>query len=602
MNVFTTIAHLLCKIFKFLHITLQTFCSLLVLLIILGVFFLFSSASNPPIISNNTVLVLDLNGNMREQTNDTSLLSQVLAGDEHTDTSLQHVIATLNEAAQDSRIRAVLLRLDHLDSIGLASTQELGLALNRFKQSRKPIWAWGTRFTQAQYGVATYADKIFLHPLGDVEMKGLSTERLYWGDTLRKLGINVHVFKAGAYKSAPEVFTNSSPSHESEQAEHIWLDQAWKTYQTQIEQARHLQPKSIEQYMEHLPTLVEESLGDMTALALHSRFIDGIKTHAQMQSWIAEQLKIKNTQISYLSYADWLPHTESSTQPGVAVIVAEGEISDSDNSDEGITPSRVITQIEQAKSDPFIQALVLRINSPGGAVMASEQIRQSLLSFKQTGKPLIVSMGDTAASGGYWIASAADKIVALPNTITGSIGVFGIVPTFEKSMDYLNIGHGGVSTAWPAENRHLLESLDPRTKRVLQANIQHTYRYFLNIVAQSRELSNNEVQYLAQGKVWTGTQAKQFKLIDELGGLDKALVLAKNAGKLPTNCPVHYLGESSLSIKSLLKSVGNPFSLPFKGSAFTKISEQLYWAQSLLAASEHSGQSLLVHSLLRLEN
>ena len=597
MKLLKSFFHAIGKVFHVLNIGLQTITRLVLLCILMLGIYWFTQSSSTQALNSNSVMVLDLGAKVRDKSTESGLLSQVVSGKSRPDTQLQQLTQALDQAAQDSRVQAVLLRLDELDSVGLASTQEIGSALDRFKKSKKPLWAWGAQYTQAQYAIAAHADKIFLHPLGAVQLKGLSSERLYWGESLRKLGVNVHVFKAGTYKSAPEIFTRQAPSQEALQAEHVWLDSAWQTYCEDIERARGLKHASIVHYLNHLDELVENEHGDMTALALRSGFIDGIMTHAQMNQWIEQQLKNHGEKVSYFSFSDWILPNRTAQGSGIGVIVAEGEISDDEQADDAITAKQLISEFEQAKNNEAIKAVVLRINSPGGAVMASELIRQSLLQLKQS-KPVIVSMGDTAASGGYWIASAADSIVAEPNSITGSIGVFGIVPTFENSLKHLGMGSGGVSTAWPAQNRLLVQDLDARTVRILKSNIQHTYRTFVNLVAQARGLTQNQVHQLAQGKVWTGTQAKQLQLVDHLGGLDLAMGLAREKAGLGQDCAIYYLSEDSVSFKSLLKSVINPSGLPFKGAIPESVNEQLHWANDFFDRQSKNDHSIVLHSLL----
>ncbi|MEF9944786.1 MAG: signal peptide peptidase SppA, partial [Burkholderiaceae bacterium] len=366
----------------------------------------------------------------------------------------------LAAAAEDPDIKSVLLMLDDLDGAGLASLREVGAAIDRFKQSGKPVVAWGSSFDQKQYALAAHADEIYLHPFGNVLLKGLGGYRFYYGDAIEKLGVKVHVFKVGAFKSFPEPFIRNAPSADALADEAFWLDNAWSQLAGGIESSRQLPAGSVMAYINALPGSLEAVGGDAAKLALQSKLVDGLKTRDELRALMIERGarddKTKSfRQIDHMAYLDTL---EADTGKGgaVGVIVAEGEIIDGKAEPGTVGDLSTIALIRRARDDDRIQALVVRIDSPGGSAVASEVIRRELEITRAAGKPVIVSMGDVAASGGYWISMAADEVIADPATITGSIGVFGILPTFETTLSKVGVATGGVTTAW------LAGAMDPR--------------------------------------------------------------------------------------------------------------------------------------------
>ena len=549
MFIFRWIAKVLGLIWKALNLVRQTIANVILVVLLIAIGIWASTLLDTPSLRSNTVLVLDLTGKIVEQKPHAPLLGEALLGTEEHDTDLHDVIETLKAAQTDRSIAGVLLRLDDMQTCGVAASREIGAALDRFKQSGKPVWAWGTNFTQAQYGIATHASEIFLHPMGEIGVKGLGSNRLYYGQLLEKLGVNVHVFKAGTYKSFPESFILNAPSKEALAAEKVWLFDAWKTYSTDMERSRGLMPGAINAYIDELPQRVRNAQGDMALAAINAGLIDGVKTTDKMKEYIGARLgKGKAVDVNflpYLHYGEGLNHV--ATPNSIAVIVAEGEIQ-TGSSDIGIIGSKTVTeQIQTASEDANVKAIVFRVNSPGGSAVASELIRGAL-ELAQKKKPVVVSMGNTAASGGYWISMGATRVIADPATITGSIGVFGLAPTFEKTLSLAKIGQGGVGTTWLANAGKPTQPLDARLTDILTQNVERTYNNFLTVVAKARKLSIDAVHQVAQGRVWTGAQAHKHGLIDELGGMQEAIESARKLAKLPANTRLVYIGEQQMDL------------------------------------------------------
>ncbi|MBR4939478.1 MAG: signal peptide peptidase SppA, partial [Burkholderiaceae bacterium] len=416
---------------------------------------------------------------------------------------------------------------------------------------------------------------------------------------------NVHVFKAGAYKSFPESFILNAPSKEALAAEKVWLFDAWKTYATDMEGSRGLMPGAIDAYIEELPQRVRNARGDMAQAAINAGLIDGVKTIEEVKDYIETRLgkgkKIEANFVSYLHYGEGLNHI--ATPGSIAVIVAEGEIH-TGPSDVGIIGSKtLLEQIQTAVDDANIKAIILRVNSPGGSAVASELIRGSLETAKKKGKPVVVSMGNTAASGGYWISMGATRVIADPATITGSIGVFGLAPTFEKSLGLAKIGQGGIGTTWLANAGKPTQPLDPRLADILTQNVERTYNNFLTVVAKARQLTINDVHQVAQGRVWTGSQALKHGLVDELGGMHEAFEAARKLAQLPTSTRLVYVSETPMNLASMVRQSLKPLKDPL-GSV--KIPQALrnevtqvkdFWTRRLSTPKE-----VLAHSLCGVEN
>lgn len=592
------------KIFRAIGTALSYFNKALLyaleIIIVVAVIISVFSMTKSPQVQPNSILVLDLEGTIKELPSADMGLSPVLAN-APSNVSLHELLATLDKASKDPMIDGVLLKLDKLQRVGMASIEEIGKALERYKTSGKPIWAWGTNFTQSQYALASHANEIYMHPMGEVLVKGLASNRLYYGELLNTLGIKVHVFKAGAYKSFPESFVSSKPSKEWIESERFWLTDAWETLSHQIESSRGLMPGFIDQYISSLDSRVVEAGGDLARTALQANLIDGTLTYDQMQKTIASKLnRAENKNLHFVSYTEYKDNLN--TQHGeIAVIIAEGEIQEG-QSQSGITGAEtLVSLIDQARENPSVKALVLRVNSPGGSAVASELIRHAIETTKSE-KPVIVSMGDLAASGGFWISMGASKVLAASSTITGSIGVFGLAPTFGNTLKLAKIGQGTVATTWLANAERLTQPMDPRLETIFTQSVAKTYANFVNIVAQSRKLTPAYVQTVAQGRVWTGSQAAKRKLVDEIGDFQDAIKLARSLAHLDNNAGFVYLIEPNADLGSILKeSIGDWISPLGQLGLTEEIRSELKHSQRLLQNEMNAKLfNVYAHSLLEL--
>ena len=508
----------------------------LVFLLILGAIVFAFFYEKPVSVPNNAVLLVTLSGQVVEEDDfdGQGTFSSMVDGSDSF-TRLRDVTRALSLAAEDKRIAAVHFRVQDLQKAGLASLREIGAAMDRVKAAGKKITVWSTGYSQIQYAVAAHANEVFVHPMGGVMLKGLSGTRLYWGSALKELGVTVHVYRAGDYKSAPEIFVRSEPSKESLAADRFWMKDIWWQYTANIESSRGLMPGAVDKVIATYPELLEKAQGDMSRVALDQSLIDSVHTADEVIDILRTRMGWKSaTEERLLDYRLYLEAAE--TVPSgkrVAVVTIEGEIKDGGDGP-GMTGERdAVQRIRAVRESPDYAALVVRIDSPGGSPVASELIRRELELVKKAGKPVVASFGDYAASGGYWVALGADTIVTDPMSITGSIGVFGMMPTFEKAISRLSLGTGGVATSPLADAMNPLKSVTPEYGKMMELSVARIYRDFISLVAKGRKMDEQKVAALAQGRVFTGRQAIDMGLADTLGGLDVALARAAEMANVP---------------------------------------------------------------------
>lgn len=497
-------------------------------------------------LQDKTVLVLDLAGPLVEQgaggTRDT-LLRQV-QGQDQGQVRLRDVIVVLDAAARDPKIERVLLLPEDLAGGGLSAQREVAAALERFKASGKQVVAWSTRLDQRQYYLAAHASEVYLHPMGAVFLQGYGSLRNYYRQALDRVGVSANVVRVGRYKNAAEPFFASAPSKETLEAEAYLYNALWNLYTRGVEKARKLPEGAVAQGIAALPGSLQALQGDTARLALEVRLVDGLKTRDELRAMLiergAEDPKAKT--FRQIGWREYLARQEAATSgPAIGVVVAEGEIGEGEEPPGRIGGRSTAELIRKARNDDEVKALVLRVNSPGGSALGSELIRRELELTRAAGKPVVVSMGDVAASGGYWIALAADEVIADPATITGSIGVFGMLPTAQGLMDKLSVGTGGHATTWLAQGYDPRRPLDPRFEQLVQSHIGRIYTDFTAKAAAARKTTPDKIDAVAQGRVWTGTQALERGLIDRNGGWTDALKAAAARAKLPEEARLRWM-------------------------------------------------------------
>jgi protease IV len=522
--------------------------NLLFLLVVGLVLFVWLASDRPPRLSPDTALVLNIQGDVVEEYTvgaQEAAITEALGRDRF-ETRVRDILAVLDGAARDPQITRVVLVLDDMGSAGLATLRELGAAVERVRGAGKPVVAWSESYTQGQYFLAAHSDEVFLHPSGAVLIRGIGGARGYYKDLLDKLGVKVNTFQAGRYKSFGEPFTRTGPTPEAQEAEVFLLNGLWSTWLTDVERLRKLKAGSVMAAINDLPQRLLATGGDVAQLALQEKMVDGLKRRDEFRALMLERGAPRSRdddetfrQISmyaYLRYVD-APVTGNA----VAVIVAQGEIVDGD-ARKGTIGARAASElIQRARQDDDIKAVVVRIDSPGGSASASELIREQLELTRKSGKPVVVSMGDVAASGGYWIAMGGDEVIADAATITGSIGVFALIPNFTGTIEKIGVRTAGTATTWIAESTDLTRPLDKRLAQVVEAGIGHTYNEFLGVVATNRKSTPDRINEVAQGRVWSGAQAKERGLVDSVGGLDLAVKSAARRAALGDSYRIEYL-------------------------------------------------------------
>lgn len=545
MRLFRWIGTVIGFLWKALDFSRRALMNLVMLLILISLgFAMFSGGVRK--LDDKTALILDLKGDLVEQHsgNARDALLAEAQGNGKKSVQLRDLLSVLDNAAKDPKIGSVVLMLDDLDGAGLAMLRETAAAIDRFKASGKPVIAWGSGYNQRQYLLAAHASEVYMHPMGMITLTGFGKYRNYYRDALDKLGVTVNVMKVGTYKSFAEPFIANAPSEAAAEADSYLYNGLWKSYTDNVEKARKLPAGSIMQNINQLPELLNTANGDTGKLALNLKWVDGLKTRDELRELMRQRGSADPVSHSFkqIAFDDYLVRQKPRLfGDAVGVIVAQGEIS------EGMAPAGSIggqstaALVRKAREDDAIKAVVLRIDSPGGSAFGSELIRRELELTRKAGKPVIVSMGNVAASGGYWISMASDQVIADPATVTGSIGVFAILPTAEKAVDKLGIHTAGTTTTWLADPYNPLRPLDPRVAGLIQSSINHIYAEFTGKAAAARKTTPEKIDAVAQGRVWTGQQALERGLVDKLGSYTDALQSAAERAHLGSDFRVSYI-------------------------------------------------------------
>ena len=537
----------------------------LLILIILGLILAAVFSRQDIEIESGSALVLDVRGPLVQEKslvpNFLGFLTNPMSQNQQT--SVRDIVESLKAAKNDERIAGVVLDLNQMGGAGPHSLEQVGEALLDFKQSGKPITTVANDLNQIQYRLAVYSDKIYLNPMGSVLIDGFGTYQLFYKDAIDSLKISFNIFRVGTYKSAVEPFLLNKMSDEAKANAEEWLGDIWQGYKRALETQRNLDDGSIQNYADQYAALLKPLNGNAAALALKQGLIDEVAGATDQKTALIDIYGSDGDgsfkQVSFNTYRSTLNEPANlPTDQKIGVIVADGAIvlgNDATN----VGSSRVIEQIQQAQQDDSIKALVLRINSPGGSAFASDLIHQALAEFKQYNKPLIASMADTAASGGYYIAANADQIWASPATITGSIGVFGLLPTFEKTLETVGINSDGIGTT-QLSGPIPTGALTPAMSAYIQNNVEFIYDRFLSIVSEGRKMDKQAVDAIAQGRVWSGQRAKTLGLVDNLGGLNDALTAAAKAANLGDDYEVEYITRPLSTQEQIIRQFTHLFS------------------------------------------
>ncbi|HHG3186430.1 signal peptide peptidase SppA [Vibrio parahaemolyticus] len=549
------------KLFKFIGLIFKgiwksiTFIRLalanLIFLLMIAVFyFAFTyTGEGRPVIEKESALVMNLSGPIVEQRRYVnpmdSVAGSLLGNEMPKENVLFDIVDTIRYAKDDAKVSGLVLALRDLPETNLTKLRYIAKALNEFKASGKPVYAVGDFYNQSQYYLASYADKVYMAPDGGVLIKGYSAYSMYYKTLLEKLDVSTHVFRVGTYKSAIEPFIRDDMSDAAKESATRWVTQLWSAFVDDVTTNRNINAKVLNPTMEELLTEMKSVDGDLAQLAVKMGLVDELATRQDIRTLFAKEFgsdgKDSYNAISYYDYLATIRPDYTLANHDIAIVVASGAIMDGQQPRGTVGGDTVASLLRQARNDEKVKAVVLRVDSPGGSAFASEVIRNEVEALKKAGKPVVVSMSSLAASGGYWISMSADKIVAQPTTLTGSIGIFSVITTFEKGFSKLGINTDGVGTS-PFSGDGITTGLSEGASQAFQLGIEHGYKRFISLVGSNRDMTVEEVDKVAQGRVWTGQDALSFGLVDQMGDFDDAVELAAKLANV-TDYGIYWVEE-----------------------------------------------------------
>jgi protease IV len=533
---------------------------LILLLVIFG-FVLAALHTSIPIVPHTAALVIAPEGSLVEQLSSDPVRRAFgeASGGPAPETLLRDVTDAVAAAKADARIKLIVLDLGSLDASGLSKLQEIGTALRDFRAAGKRVVVAADSLDQTQYYLAAQAGEVYLDPMGLIYLDGFSYYRMFLKDAIDKLGVDVNVFRAGTYKSYTDQFSRSDMAASEREESSVWLEALWSAYQQDVTRARSLPAGALNAFVADEPAALAAVNGDAAKLALQRGLVTALKSRRQ----VADDLKAlvgedeDSHSFNSIGMNQYLASVRSKhvlkakSEAKVGIVVASGEILDGHQPPGTIGGESTAELLRQARYDKTIKAVVLRVDSPGGSMFASEQILREVQNLRGAGKPVVVSMSTYAASGGYYISSGANQIFASPTTLTGSIGVFSVVPTFQHTLEKLGVKVDGLGTTPMAGDMRLDRALTPATRKILQVSVDHAYAEFLRRVADGRKKAVDDVDKIAQGRVWAGVDAERIGLVDHLGGLKDASDAAAKLAQLSADYDVDYI-EPELSLRQQL--------------------------------------------------
>ncbi|HIF9537349.1 signal peptide peptidase SppA [Photobacterium damselae] len=530
-----------CKaIWNLLSFTRQLVLNLIFLILVGALFFAFYQGDKDTETQPQPgALVLDLSGPIVEQKDPVnpvdSLLSEAMGKEPQQENVLFDIVEAIRAASGDNDIKGLVLNLQNMPETSLTKLRYIAKAITDFKQSGKPVYAYGDNFSQSQYYLASYADKVFMSPDGAILLTGYGSYTLYYKSLLEKLDVTTHVFRVGTYKSAIEPYIRDNMSDAAKEANTVWLNQLWQAYTGDVAKNRNIDAAELTPKLPDFIAALKSVDGDFAKLSIKLGLVDSLMTHPEMTQEFEKTFGTDQdhnfNQISYYDYLASLTDINVPSKNKIAVVIASGAIIDGPQRPGTTGGDTTAELLREARFDNNVKAVILRVDSPGGSAFASELIRNEVDALQKAGKPVVVSMSSVAASGGYWISSSADKIIANPTTITGSIGIFAVMTTFEKGLNKLGIYNDGVGTT-PFAGVGVTRALPQGVGEIFQLGVDHGYQRFIGLVSKYRHMSLAQVDKIAQGRVWTGADAKRLGLVDELGDFDTAISAAVDLAKI----------------------------------------------------------------------
>ncbi|HEY5776641.1 MAG TPA: signal peptide peptidase SppA [Xanthomonadales bacterium] len=567
----------------------KVFLNLLFLLLVYLVFLAFQ----PPQtfrLKPDTTLVIRPYGKVVEQYTTTPLDRAIeeATGQERSETRLRDMLEAIHRAAGDSDITQLVIDPSYLRSVGLAALNDLGHALEAFRSTGKPVIALADSLGQNQYYLATLADEIWMNPNGVIWIDGFSNYRQFYREGLEKLAIEINLFRVGKYKSAMEPFIRDDMSDEAKEAGKFWLNNLWQQYVEAVAKNRGLILKTLQESIDDLPNQIESVNGDFAQYAVNLGLVDRLMTAPQARQELARRGMPDQAGDSYraVDMQDYLALTDSlvgyNDFKRIAIVVAEGEIVSGNHPAGRIGSISTAEQLRRAARDENVAAVVLRINSPGGDAYASEALRLELQQVRDLGKTVVVSMGNVAASGGYWMSMAADEVWASPATITGSIGVFGILPTFGATLDKIGVHTDGFGTTEMAGKLRLDMPLDSGVRRIFQSSTEKIYKQFINLVSKARGKSAEEIDEIAQGRVWSGEQAVERGLVDKTGSFQDAIKASARIAGLGDSYQIEWIEPEQSALDRLVMDFMSGAVSKLNISVSKPVGLPVTWLQSML--------------------
>ncbi|MBH3129923.1 signal peptide peptidase SppA [Serratia marcescens] len=526
------------RLLNFIRELILNLFLVLLILVGVGIYLSFQSSSTSTAPARGALLV-DLSGVVVDQPSVNNRVRQwgrELLGASSSrlqENSLFDVVDSIRKAKDDKNITGMVLQLNDFVGADQPSLRYIGKALREFRDSGKPIFAIGDSYNQTQYYLASYANKVFLSPQGAVDLHGFATNNLYYKSLLDMLKVTTNIFRVGTYKSAVEPLIRDDMSPAAREADSRWIGGLWQNYLETVAANRQLTPQQLFPGAAGVLSGLQAAGGDTARYALDNKLVDELASRTAIENQLVKTFGWDKqvNDFNAISIYDYQPKPDANQGGKIAVVFANGAIMDGPQTPGNVGGDTTAAELRQARLDPAVKAVVFRVNSPGGSVSASEVIRSELAAVRAAGKPVVVSMGGMAASGSYWVSTPADYIIASPSTLTGSIGIFGIINTYEKTLDTLGVHTDGVATS-PLADIAVTKALPQEFSQMMQLNIENGYKNFLDLVAKSRKMTPQQVDQIAQGHVWLGSDAKANGLVDQLGDFDDAVKKAAELAKL----------------------------------------------------------------------
>lgn len=571
-------------VWKLLSFTRQLALNLFFLAFVGFIAFTFLSSDESSVETQQVekkALILDLAGPIVEESKFREPLERVtsdlLGSQKSQENVLFDIVDTIRFAATDDNVSGLVLHLKEMNETSLTKLRYIAKAINTFKAAGKPVYAIGDYYNQSQYYLASYADKVFMAPDGTVLLRGYGAYTLYYKDLLENLNVSTHVFRVGTYKSAVEPYLRNDMSNAAKESTSVWLTQLWDAYLDDVTTNRQIDAKTLTMPMDQFIAKLKTLNGDLSQMTIELGLVDKLATRQEVRTDMIAEFGSNGydsfKQVSYYDYRSQVRPTIIPDAQDIAIVVASGPIMDGTQRQGTVGGDSTAALLRQARGDDKVKAVVLRVDSPGGSAFASEVIRNEVDALKESGKPVVISMSSVAASGGYWISASADKIIAQPTTITGSIGIFGILTTFEKGLEKMGIHSDGISTS-PFNGVGLTRPLNDDVAQVMQLGIEHGYHRFIKLVSDHRDMSLEAVDKVAQGRVWTGKDALEYGLVDQLGDFDDAVQAAAQLANMELY-NLYWVKEPLSPMDQFLEELSMSFNANIKTALFSLAPEAL---------------------------